>query len=300
MSWAGAPRREVVDQERGMMKDFTDEMGKHGIQVHYIAAQAHWQNGAVERQNRWFRDIWEKVVDHQSVTMEEVPWALASVSQAKNSLRRSHGCSPVQWLFGSEGRVGDPYIDGEDDEPAAVAYPTPHDEWHRKQEIRWSARKRPSWRVRLRLQCGEPCKAVRGCSEQASTWVTGSTSTGVPGISGGAGRGHAGAGSWIGPGTEVAGPRGTMSPMRPGALTGGRVGGIGQGFLNAGAQRRPHETGEQLGGEMTSSLMLGSQGPSRQSGMWPQRRKKGHAQQGAVARREAQGAIAPPTTSVSR
>ena len=62
VSWAGAPRRVVVDQERGMMKHFTEEMEKRGIQVHYIAAQAHWQNGAVERQNRWFRDIWEKVV----------------------------------------------------------------------------------------------------------------------------------------------------------------------------------------------------------------------------------------------
>ena len=202
VSWAGAPRRVVVDQERGMMKNFTDEMEKHGIQVHYIAAQAHWQNGAVERQNRWFRDIWEKVVDHQSVTAEEAPWALASVSQAKNSLRRSHGYSPVQWLFGSEGRVGDPFIDGEEDEPSVAAYFTPHEDWHRKQEIRWSARRaftesQAEATVRRALQ-GRP--RVQRTSFDVGDWVYIYRSSRN---AGGSGRGHAGAGCWIGPGTVV-------------------------------------------------------------------------------------------------
>ena len=50
VSWAGAPRRVVADQERGMMKDFTDELEKRGIQVHYIVAHAHWVPAGVPRQ----------------------------------------------------------------------------------------------------------------------------------------------------------------------------------------------------------------------------------------------------------
>ena len=202
VGWAGAPRRVVVDQERGLMKEFTDELEKRGIQVHYIAAQAHWQNSAVERQNGWFRAIWEKVVDHQSVTEAEAAWALAQVSQAKNSLRREHGYSPTQWLFGSEGRVGDPYIDGEDDEPATAAHFTPHEEWHRKQEIRWAARRafvatQAEASVRRAIQ-GRP--RVQKGSYEVGDWVYLYRSSRNPG---GAGRGHAGAGGWIGPGTVV-------------------------------------------------------------------------------------------------
>ena len=85
-NWAGKPNRLVVDQERGFMKVFTDEMERHGIHAHYIAGQAHWQNGAVERQNGWFRSIWEKVVDERSVYAEDADWTLMEVCHAKNTL----------------------------------------------------------------------------------------------------------------------------------------------------------------------------------------------------------------------
>ena len=62
------------------MKNFTDELEKRGIQVRYCAGQAHWQNAAVERQNGWFRVIWDKVVDHMSVTLQNAGWAMAHES----------------------------------------------------------------------------------------------------------------------------------------------------------------------------------------------------------------------------
>ena len=51
LSWAGVPQRIVVDQERGLTKDFADEMERKGACLHYVAGQAHWQSGIVERQD---------------------------------------------------------------------------------------------------------------------------------------------------------------------------------------------------------------------------------------------------------
>ena len=91
VSWAGAPMSILVDQERGMLGSFPDAMEKHGIKIRYTAGQAHWQNGHVERQNKWYRAIFEKVLEHDVVADGEVDWALAEVAQAKNHLRRKHG-----------------------------------------------------------------------------------------------------------------------------------------------------------------------------------------------------------------
>ncbi|CAK9102559.1 unnamed protein product [Durusdinium trenchii] len=115
VAWAGAPQSTLVDQERGLMKDFPEELEKHGIRVNYTAGQAHWQNGHIERQNEWFRQIFDRVKDHLSTQDHEVEWVLASVSQAKNYLRRRHGYSPAQWLFGVAPRLGEGILDEEDD-----------------------------------------------------------------------------------------------------------------------------------------------------------------------------------------
>ncbi len=111
ISWAGVPQRIVVDQERGLTKDFTDEMESKGACLHYIAGQAHWQSGIVERQGQWLRNIWEKTMDHGAMDIEDVVYALAEACQAKNTLRRSHGYSPAQWVFGGEVRLGDSLIE---------------------------------------------------------------------------------------------------------------------------------------------------------------------------------------------
>ena len=109
--WAGMPKRLVCDQERGFQKDFVDEMENRGIQVKYIAGQAHWQLGQLERQQGWMRTVWEKVVE--SVDYQEADWALLQVAQAKNHLRRRHGYSPAQWALGVQPRMEDGLAEGE-------------------------------------------------------------------------------------------------------------------------------------------------------------------------------------------
>ena len=100
--WAGPPLRLSCDLERGFLKEFTDGVEMGGTHVKYIAGQAHWQAGAIERQGEWFRAMWDRTVKHSLPSMEEVDYTLAMVAAAKNNLRRKHGYSPAQWLFGSQ------------------------------------------------------------------------------------------------------------------------------------------------------------------------------------------------------
>ncbi|CAK9111736.1 Copia protein [Durusdinium trenchii] len=140
VAWAGAPQSTLVDQESGLTKDFPEELEKHGIRVNYTAGQAHWQNGHIERQNEWFRQIFDRVKDHVSMQDHEVEWVLASTAQAKNYLRRRHGYSPAQWLFGVAPRLGEGILDEEDDTAERQALVSPGDQWSRKNEIRKAAR----------------------------------------------------------------------------------------------------------------------------------------------------------------
>ena len=140
VAWAGAPQSTLVDQESGLTKDFPEELEKHGIRVNYTAGQAHWQNGHIERQNEWFRQIFDRVKDHVSMQDHEVEWVLASTAQAKNYLRRRHGYSPAQWLFGVAPRLGEGILDEEDDTAERQALISPGDQWSRKNEIRKAAR----------------------------------------------------------------------------------------------------------------------------------------------------------------
>ena len=103
VAWAGAPQSTLVDQESGLTKDFPEELEKHGIRVNYTAGQAHWQNGHIERQNEWFRQIFDRVKDHVCMQDHEVEWVLASTAQAKNYLRRRHALSGFSgWLLAWE------------------------------------------------------------------------------------------------------------------------------------------------------------------------------------------------------
>jgi hypothetical protein len=109
--WAGPPLKVTCDQERGFMKEFADYLEMGGTQVRYTAGQAHWQHGVIERQNFWYRTIWDKVVAHTQPEEKEIDYVLSVVASAKNNLRRRHGYSPAQWLFGSSPRLGDALAD---------------------------------------------------------------------------------------------------------------------------------------------------------------------------------------------
>ena len=84
--------------------------------------------------------MFDKVKEHNLVSLQEVDWAIAEVGAAKNSLRRRHGYSPTQWLFGVGARVGDGLLDEEDVGVDRQAFIKPSDDWKRRQEIRNKAR----------------------------------------------------------------------------------------------------------------------------------------------------------------
>lgn len=140
LSWAGPPLRLTCDQERGFIKEFTDGIEMGGTHVKYIAGQAHWQAGAVERQGEWFRAMWDRTVTHSMPSEAEAEYTLAMVAAAKNNLRRKHGYSPAQWLFGSQPRTGDGFLDEENSLYEREELRSPDEVWRRKQTIRQAAR----------------------------------------------------------------------------------------------------------------------------------------------------------------
>ena len=140
VAWAGPPEIITVDQERGFLKEFVDGMEKLGTRVRFTAGQAHWQQGAVERQGQWFRAIWDKTIAHTVPSEEELDYTMAMVCAAKNNLRRRHGYSPSQWLFGREPRTGDGVLDEDRALLQREELQTPDQVWERKQKIRLAAR----------------------------------------------------------------------------------------------------------------------------------------------------------------
>ena len=81
--------------KREDLPNFTDEMERRGACLHYIhrRAKAHWQSGILERQGQWLRNIWEKMMDHEVMDIEDVDYALAETCHAKKYP------STFSWVF---------------------------------------------------------------------------------------------------------------------------------------------------------------------------------------------------------
>ena len=209
VSWAGPPQNVTVDQERGFMHNFTDKLEGIGCTLAYTAGQAHWKQGAVERQGQWYRHIWEKVCQHKMMEADDIDFTLAEVAAAKNRLRRVHGFSPSQWLFGTEFNVGDPMLDEDLRLHQRQELQPPGAEWQRRQKIRQTAREefiRSQAHSGLqRAVLGRP--RVRHEGFEAGDFVyiyrVDKTAKGVA-------RSRQNAGEWIGPGIIV-GKEGNLS-----------------------------------------------------------------------------------------
>lgn len=196
------PTTVLVDQERGLMKDFPAELEKHGINIQYTAGQAHWQNGHVGQQNEWFRQMFDRVKKHISMKGHETNWVLAAVGEAKNYLRRRHGYSPAQWLFGVAPKLGIGLIDGDDDAAERQDLIEPSEEWQRRANIRQAARE-----AYVQLQAtehlqralhGRP-RVLHGDFQQGQyVYIYRSSKK-----AGGAARKKQNVGEWIGPGIVV-------------------------------------------------------------------------------------------------
>ena len=101
----GAPKSIAVDLDGGLQKGLARLCDWHGINIRSVAAQGHWQAGVVERQQSWWKNVWERVVHELTITEEEIDIAVPLVSAAKNDLRRRCGYSPTQWIFGRAPRL---------------------------------------------------------------------------------------------------------------------------------------------------------------------------------------------------
>ena len=101
----GAPKTIAVDLDGGLQTGLARLCDWHGIEIRSVAAQGHWQAGVVERQQAWWKNVWERIVHELTITEDEVDIAVPIVSAAKNDLRRRCGFSPSQWIFGKGARL---------------------------------------------------------------------------------------------------------------------------------------------------------------------------------------------------
>ena len=111
----------------------------HAIKIKNVAAQGKWQGGITERQIKWFKGIWERVVHEFSIDESEAEIAATLVCAAKNDLRRRCGHSPTQWVFGRSPRMPEELQDPDNGE--AVTWDVTKDsKFQRLAAIRASAR----------------------------------------------------------------------------------------------------------------------------------------------------------------
>ncbi|CAE7621529.1 GIP [Symbiodinium sp. CCMP2592] len=110
----GPPGTLALDLESGLQASFARYSEFYGVKIRSAAGQAHWQQGAVERHNRLWKEIWDRTVDDHSVTEGEVHLAVTAVNSAVNELRRKHGYSPSQAVWGRDPEMPGELLDGKD------------------------------------------------------------------------------------------------------------------------------------------------------------------------------------------
>ena len=112
----GAPLCIAADLETGLQAGLARYANFSGVKLRASAGQAHWQQGVIERHGQWFQDILRRVIDEKSIDEEDIDLAIAHTTQAKNELRRRHGYSPCQAVFGKDPRSPEELLAGNDEE----------------------------------------------------------------------------------------------------------------------------------------------------------------------------------------
>ncbi|CAE7525074.1 RE2, partial [Symbiodinium sp. CCMP2456] len=72
----GAPKSVAVDLDGGLQTGLARLCDWHGIEIRSVAAQGHWQAGVVERQQAWWKNVWERIVLELSITEDEIDIAV--------------------------------------------------------------------------------------------------------------------------------------------------------------------------------------------------------------------------------
>ncbi|CAE7565416.1 RE1 [Symbiodinium sp. CCMP2592] len=135
----GAPKVITLDLERGIQDAFGRLADWFHIDLRTSAGQAHWQSGFTERHGKWWKEIFARVVQDQTVRGDEVEEAIAATSTAKNELRRRCGWAPCQIVFGKNPR-GDDDLRFEVEEGGGELLRTPDSAQQRREMIRNAAK----------------------------------------------------------------------------------------------------------------------------------------------------------------
>eukprot|EP00438_Fugacium_kawagutii_P008061 Skav219569 [mRNA] locus=scaffold3203:12014:25029:+ [translate_table: standard] len=143
-SWAGYPERGVfADRAKYFFKEFSEAMAAEGCYFDTAAKASPWQIGQVERHG----DIWKNVLKRlvwaeQLAGKEMMIHATSATNQAKNSLARKSGFSPMQWVLGRSIRLpADLTDDAEAVRLGALALSTvPTSRFYMKSKLRFAAR----------------------------------------------------------------------------------------------------------------------------------------------------------------
>ena len=112
----GSPACIAADLETGLQAGLAKYCEFAGVKLRASAGQAHWQQGTVERHGQWHQDILQKIIDEHSVGETDIDLAVTAANQAKNELRRRHGYSPCQAVFGKDPRHPEDLMSGNDDQ----------------------------------------------------------------------------------------------------------------------------------------------------------------------------------------
>ena len=117
--WArnfGAPGTIAADLETGLQAGLGRYVEFTGTRLRPAAGQAHWQQGVIERHGQWYQDILRRVIDEHSIDEDDIDIAVSMVNQAKNELRRRHGFSPTQAVYGKDPKTPEDLMAGNDEE----------------------------------------------------------------------------------------------------------------------------------------------------------------------------------------
>ena len=120
--WAGIPEKIVNDRGthfRGAFQQFAEA---HGVTMHVVPPEAHWQVGLVERTNQVMDDIVSAVVEATGAAgRDEMEFVYCFGCQAKNRRPGRHGYSSRSYAFGLEERLPNSVLSHRLERPDDVA-----------------------------------------------------------------------------------------------------------------------------------------------------------------------------------
>ena len=141
LRWAGVPVKVLTDGGNEFEREAQEGFDRDGTFVEKTAAFSPWQNGACERHGGEWKKIFQKAFDEtQPMNKLEVNELIDRVNNAKNTMQRRHGYSPMQHVFGNEIRLPGVAITEQDYVRGTSRY-HPGDECLRATEMRLAARK---------------------------------------------------------------------------------------------------------------------------------------------------------------